>query len=78
MSTSLPNSTLELAILSEQKAAKVIQRLEESRPDNPLSCNRVDQKPEAMAQPAAPQSVLDMIKENHAKAELISGCEDSA
>jgi uncharacterized membrane protein len=37
--------TLELAILSEQKTAKVIQLLEESRRDNPLICNRVDQKP---------------------------------
>src|ERR1700730_17921583 len=37
--------TLELAILSEQKTAKVIQLLEESRRDNPLIRNRVDQKP---------------------------------
>jgi len=68
--------TLELAILSEQKTAKVIQLLEESRRDNPLIRNRVDQEAEAMAQPADPQSVLDAIKETHAEAEQISGGED--
>ena len=65
--------TLELAILSEQKTAKVIQLLEESRRDNPLIRDRVDQEAEAMAQPADPQSVLDAIKETHAEAEQISG-----
>jgi uncharacterized membrane protein len=55
---------LELAILSEQKTAKVIQLLEETRRDNPLIHNRVDQEAEAMAQPADPQSVLAAIKEN--------------
>src|SRR5262249_50759570 len=64
---------LELAILSEQKTAKVIQLLEESRRDNPLIHNRVDQEAEAMAQPADPQSVLEAIKETHAEAEQISG-----
>ena len=68
--------TLELAILSEQKTAKVIQLLEESRRDNPLIRDRVDQEAEAMAQPADPQSVLDAIKEIHAEAEQISGCVD--
>jgi uncharacterized membrane protein len=38
--------TLELAILSEQKTAKVIQLLEESRRDNPHIRNRVDQEAE--------------------------------
>jgi uncharacterized membrane protein len=68
---------LELAILSEQKTAKVIQLLEESRRDNPLILNRVDQEAEAMAQPADPQSVLDTIKEIHNEAEQISGYADS-
>jgi uncharacterized membrane protein len=67
---------LELAILSEQKTAKVIQLLEESRRDNPLIRSRVDQEAEAMAQPADPQSVLDAIKETHAEAEQIRGGED--
>jgi uncharacterized membrane protein len=68
--------TLELAILSEQKTAKVIQLLEESRRDNPLIRNRVDQEADAMAQPADPKSVLDAIKEAHAEAEQISGSAD--
>jgi uncharacterized membrane protein len=64
---------LELAMLSEQKTAKLIQLLEESRRDNPLIRDRVDQEAEAMAQPADPQSVLEAIKETHAEAEQISG-----
>jgi len=57
---------LELAILGEQKAAKVIQLLEESRRDNPLIRDRLDREAETMAQPADPKSVLDAIKETHA------------
>ena len=56
---------LELAILSEQKIAKVIQLLEESRRDNPQIRNRLDPEADAMAQPADPQLVLDAIKETH-------------
>jgi uncharacterized membrane protein len=67
---------LELAILGEQKTAKVIQLLEESRRDNPLIRNRVDEEAEAMAQPADPKSVLKAIKETHAEAEQISGITD--
>jgi uncharacterized membrane protein len=58
---------LELAILSEQKTTKVIQLLEESRRDNPLIRNRVDQEAETMARPADPQSVIDAIKETEAE-----------
>jgi uncharacterized membrane protein len=64
---------LELAILSEQKTAKVIQLLEEVRRDNPHIRDRIDQEAEAMAQPADPQSVLEVIKETHAKVEKIGG-----
>ncbi len=64
--------TLELASLSEQETAKVIQLLEESRRDNPLIRDRVDQEAEAIAQPAHPQWVLDAIKETHAAAEQIA------
>jgi uncharacterized membrane protein len=59
---------LELAILGEQKTAKVIQLLEENRRDNPLIRDRVDQEADAMAQPADPQTVLDAIKDTNAKA----------
>jgi uncharacterized membrane protein len=53
---------LELALLSEQKTAKVIQLLEESRRDNPFIRNRVDPAADTMAQPVDPNSVLDVIK----------------
>ncbi len=62
--------TLELAILSEQKTAKVIELLEEMRRDSPTLRNRVDEEAAAMALPADPQSVLEAIKESHAEAEL--------
>jgi uncharacterized membrane protein len=62
---------LELAILGEQKMAKVIELLEESRRDNPLIHDRVDQEADAMAQSADPQSVLKEIAKTHAKAEQI-------
>ena len=55
--------TLELAILTEQKTAKVIELLEEVRRDNPHIRDRVDRVAQAMAQPANPQSVLEAIKE---------------
>jgi hypothetical protein len=64
---------LELGILSEQKTAKVIELLEESRRDSPLIPDRVDQEANAMAQPSDPQSVLDAIKETHAKVREIGG-----
>jgi uncharacterized membrane protein len=60
--------TLELAILSEQKTAKVIQLLEEVRRDNPMIHDRVDHEANAMAQPSNPQSVLDAIRETHVAA----------
>ena len=64
---------LELAILGEQKTAKVSQLLEEFRRDSPSIHNQVDQEADAMAQPADPQSVLDVIKESHTKAEQAGG-----
>ncbi len=54
---------LELAILSEQKIAKVIQLLEESRRDNPNIRNRFDPEAETMGQAADTQSVLNAITE---------------
>ena len=57
--------TLELAILSEQKSAKIIALLEELRRDNPLIHDRHDPEAEALATPADPQAVLDAIKISH-------------
>src|SRR5208282_745610 len=64
---------LELAILTEQKTAKVIELLEEVRRDNPLIHDRVDREAQAMAQPADTQSVLEAIKETNTKADPSSG-----
>jgi uncharacterized membrane protein len=64
---------LELALLSEQKTAKVIELLEEFRRDSPLIHNRVDRQADSMAQPADPQQMLDAIKEIRAEATELSG-----
>jgi uncharacterized membrane protein len=55
--------TLELSILSEQKAAKIIGLLEELRRDLPEISNRPDEHAEALASPADPDAVLDALKE---------------
>lgn len=55
--------TLELAILGEQKSAKIIALLEEMRRDSTTLHNRVDEEAAAMSIPADPQAVLDAIKE---------------
>jgi uncharacterized membrane protein len=61
--------TLDLAILGEQKSAKIIELLEELRRDDPTIRNRVDHDAAAMSAPADPQAVLDAIKDSHAGAE---------
>jgi uncharacterized membrane protein len=48
---------MELALLSEQKTAKVIELLEEVRRDNPRIRDRIDQQADAMAQPSDLQQV---------------------
>lgn len=57
--------TLQLGILSEQKAAKIIELLEELRRDLPMLQNRVDHEAAAMSVPADPQAVFEAIKEEH-------------
>jgi uncharacterized membrane protein len=56
--------TLELAILSEHKIAKVIQLLEELRRDSPHVQDRDDPQAEQMAKPADAGSVLDAVRAN--------------
>ena len=65
--------TLELAILSEQKNAKIIALLEEMRRDNPLLRNRVDEEAEALSVPADPQAVLDALQETQTELETSVG-----
>ena len=55
--------TLELALLNEQKTAKMIQLLEEFRRDSPQLVDRRDPQAEVMAQPVDPQSVLNAVHE---------------
>lgn len=54
--------TLQLAIMSEQKTAKVIALFEEFRRDSPQIHDRVDKQAEELSQSASPQTVLDAIK----------------
>jgi uncharacterized membrane protein len=56
--------TLELAILSERKIAKIIELLEELRRDSPHVADRVDQQAEQMARPADARSVLAAAQKN--------------
>jgi uncharacterized membrane protein len=55
---------LELAILSEQKTAKIISLLEELRQDHPHIHDRVDNEAAAMSEPVDPRSVLETIKKH--------------
>jgi len=59
--------TLELALLGEQKTAKVIQLLEEFRRDIPIVPNRTDEQADAMAQSVDPERVFDEIKHTHSQ-----------
>jgi uncharacterized membrane protein len=54
--------TLELAMLSEQKAAKIISLLEELRQDHPEIQDRVDKEAAAMSSPAESRSILEALK----------------
>ena len=57
--------TLQLALLAEQKTAKIIALLEEMRRDSPHMIDRVDAEAEEMARRADPHAVLDAIKDSH-------------
>jgi uncharacterized membrane protein len=54
--------TLELAILSDQKSAKIIRLLEEMRLNDPDQGDHADAEAEAMAVPANPRAVLDKLR----------------
>jgi uncharacterized membrane protein len=53
---------LELIISNDQKCSKVIELLEESRRDNPVMANRVDDQAVAMSEPSDALAVLKAIK----------------
>lgn len=56
--------TLELALLSEQKAAKIIELMEELRRDLPNVRDRLDQQASDLSRAADPDAVLEVLKEN--------------
>jgi uncharacterized membrane protein len=56
--------SLQLAMLSDHKLAKVIALLEELRRDHPEVRDRVDVVADEMARPADPQRVLDALRED--------------
>ena len=55
--------TLQVAILSERKVAKIIELLEEQRRESPMLASRVDEEAAAMAQPVDPKQALKDIEE---------------
>lgn len=59
--------TLELALLNEQKSAKIISLLEELRRDAPSIADRRDEESEAMAKPADAATVLSEIENRTAR-----------
>ena len=54
---------LELAVANDQKVAKIIQLIEESRRDNPVLANRVDVEAAQMATPSNAVEVLEVIRD---------------
>ena len=54
---------LQVNLLSEQKAAKIIALLEELRRDLPTVRNRVDKVAEAMEEPVDPHAVLSALED---------------
>ncbi len=55
--------TLELAMLADQKGAKIIALLEELRRDLPNVHDRLDAQAEELSQPADPEAVLEALKD---------------
>ncbi|HEX4160248.1 MAG TPA: DUF1003 domain-containing protein [Rhizomicrobium sp.] len=56
---------LQLALLSDQKTAKLIALIEELRRDDPLIRNRPDRQAEELTRTVDPETVLEAIREVH-------------
>ena len=65
--------TLELAIMTEQKGAKLIALMEEMRRDNPMIVDRVDTQADEMSTAADPEAVIEALKETHSSAGPAAG-----
>jgi uncharacterized membrane protein len=59
--------TLEHTILTEHKAAKMIELLEELRRDDPAVANRTDQEARTLATPSDPKVVAAALVKSHAE-----------
>lgn len=70
--------TLEMAIISEQKTAKVIELLEELRRDLPAVRNRGDPEAEALAEPADREAVAAALRDIQSEARNPDDAEPSA
>ena len=57
--------TLQIALLSEKKVAKIIELLEEQRRDNPLLASRTDHVANEMAVSVDPEVALARIEQTH-------------
>lgn len=57
--------TLELAIVAEQKNAKIIEMLEHLRRDHPEIADRIDEEAAAMSTPSNPEAVLEALTTTH-------------
>ena len=53
--------TLQIAVLSEKKIAKLIELMEEQRRDNPMLASRVDKEAETMARSLEPEESLAQL-----------------
>jgi len=56
---------LQLALLSDQKTAKLIALMEELRRDDPLIRNRTDRQAKELTRTVDPETVLDAVQEVH-------------
>ena len=65
LATHRDQMTLELAILAEQKTAKLIQLVEKLRFDHPDIADSDDEEAKNMSAPADLHDMLDAIKQNH-------------
>jgi uncharacterized membrane protein len=68
--------TLELAILNEQKSAKIIALLEELRRDLPALPDRPDPEAEQLSQPADTQLVMEALRATTEELQETTGVED--
>ena len=68
--------TLELALLAEQKAAKLIELVEELRRDSPELRNRVDSEAHEMSVRSDPHAVLGAIETIDKQMRAVIGSED--